>query len=96
MNPANMERIIEGKRYSVATAELLADDTYWDGLKTSCPKFLYRTPNGAYFTLTMSQWQEEPDYLTAIDLEDAIELYEGPLTEHYIEYADAFPGVEDA
>ncbi len=93
MNPAeNMERIIDGWGDIEATAELLADDSYWDGSNPerwrSANRFLYRTPNGAY-------WRCE---VTPIDLKGAIELYEGPLTEHYIEYADAFPGVsvEDA
>lgn len=43
-------------------------------------------------------WQGERDTLTPIDEADAIDLYEGPLTEHVEDYATAFPGVtvEDA
>lgn len=43
-------------------------------------------------------WQGERDTLTPIDESDAIELYEGPLTEHHVKYEDAFPSVtvEDA
>lgn len=29
--PENMTRIVDGKRYSVATATLIADNVYWDG-----------------------------------------------------------------
>ena len=44
--------------------------------------------------MTFSQWQGERDALEPVSLAEAIELYEGPLTEHRVEYAAAFPGVE--
>lgn len=95
--PENLERIINRKKYSTKTATLIADDVYWDGNnfeRHGRNTFLYRTPNGAYFTVTLTQWQGERDTLEPITQEDAIELFEGSLTEHYVEYAEAFPGVE--
>jgi hypothetical protein len=92
-----MTRIIGRKRYSVATATLIASDEYWDGHnweRHGRNTFLYRTPNGAYFTVTMTQWQGEQNSIDPVTLEEAIELYEGRLTEHEASYAEAFPGVE--
>ena len=90
------ERIIGRKRYSVETAELIADDCYWDGHnyeRHGRQTWLYRTPKGAFFTVTRTQWQGENDFLTPISEGEAIELYEGILSEHRVEYAAAFPGV---
>lgn len=95
--PKDMTRIVDRTRYSVATADLLAGDDFWDGHnfeRRGRNTFLYRTPKGAYFKVTLTQWQGESDDLTPVTLEEAIELYERQLTEHYAEYADAFPGVE--
>lgn len=102
MHPAkDFTRIIDRKRYSVATAELLAGNDFWDGHnfeRRGRNTFLYRTPKGAYFVVTLSQWQGEQDTLEPVDLAEAIRLFEGELTEHRVEYAEAFPNVtiEDA
>jgi len=95
------ERVIGRKRYSVKTAELIADDAYWDGHnfeRHGRQTWLYRTPKGAFFTVTRTQWQGEQDSLIPVSEGEAIELYEGRLSEHRVEYADAFPDVvvEDA
>lgn len=95
--PDNMTRIIGRKRYSTKTATLIADDVYWDGHnmeRSGRNTFLYRTPNGAYFRVTLTQWRGEQDSLEPVTLEEAIDLYEGPLSEHYGSYHDAFPTVE--
>lgn len=95
--PENFTRIIHRKRYNVRTATLLADDTYWDGHnfeRSGRNTFLYRTPGGAYFAVTLTQWQGERDSLEPVSLGEAISLYEGPLSEHEESYPDAFPGVE--
>ncbi len=92
--PTKFERIIGGLRYSVATATLLAHDAYWDGSnmeRHGRNVYLYRTPRGRYFTVTLTQWQGERDELTPISEEDARLLYEGPLTEHEVGYSNAFP-----
>lgn len=94
--PQSFERIVNRTRYAVATATLLASDCYWDGSnfeRHGRNRFLYRTPNGRYFTLRLTQWQGEQDTLEPVDLEEAIRLYEGPLSEHETEYAAAFPDV---
>ncbi|MBI3242328.1 MAG: hypothetical protein HYZ49_08555 [Chloroflexi bacterium] len=95
--PEKFTRIIGRKRYSVKTATLIAGDDYWDGHnfeRHGRNTFLYRTPNGAYFTVTLSQWQGEGSSLDPVTLEEAIALYEGNLSEHEVNYAEAFPGVE--
>ena len=81
--PTKFVRIIDRKRYDVATATLLADDAYWDGHNferhgRNC--FLYRTPKGNYFTVNLSQWQGEQDTLTPVSQDDAIDLFERTLT----------------
>jgi len=99
--PEDFESIIDRKKYSVATATLIASDEYWDGSnfeRHGRNTFVYRTPNGAYFKVTLTQWQGEKDSLTPITQEEAIALYETSLSEHSVSYAQAFPGVkvEDA
>lgn len=54
---------------------------------------MYRTPKGAYFVVCCSFWQGERDALEPVSQEEAIGLYEGPLTEHYVDYEVAFPDV---
>ena len=99
--PENFTRIVDRKKYSVKTATLLASDSYWDGHnfeRHNRNTFLYRTPNGAYFTVNLTQWEGEQNSLDPVTLEEAIGLFEGRLTEHEVLYAEAFPGVnvEDA
>jgi len=99
--PMSFTRIINRKRYSTKTATLLAGDDYWDGHnfeRHGRNTFLYRTPRGAYFTVSLTQWQGEQDTLTPISEGEAIELFEGPLSNRGVSYEEAFPGVviEDA
>ena len=95
--PENMTRIIDRKRYSTKTAELLAGNDFWDGHnfeRHGRQMFLYKTPNGSYFTVSLSCWQGERDTLDPVSQDEAIELFEGALTEHRVDYSEAFPGVE--
>jgi hypothetical protein len=97
MQERKMTRVVNRKRYDTETATLLADDVYWDGSnmeRRGRNLWLYRTPNGAYFTVSRSQWQGEQDRLTPQTREEAIDLYENALPEHAVDYAEAFPGVE--
>lgn len=92
--PENFTRIVDGKRYSTATATLLAHDAYWDGQNyerrgRNC--FLYRTPRGRYFTVSLTMWEGERDSLEPVSEADARALYEGPLSEHEVSYEAAFP-----
>jgi hypothetical protein len=96
MNPQEFSKIIDRKRYSTATATLIAHDAYWDGHnfeRNGRNSYLYRTPKGAFFTVNQTCWQGERDTLTPVTQEDAIDLYEGALTDHEISYREAFPGV---
>jgi hypothetical protein len=95
--PQKFLRIVDRKRYDVATATLLASDDYWDGHnfeRHGRNTFLYRTPRGNYFYVCLSQWQGEHDTLNPIAQDEAIDLFERTLTEHAVSYAEAFPGVE--
>lgn len=97
MKPVSWTKIINRKRYSTDTATLVADDAYWDGHnfeRRGTQTFLYRTPKGAFFTVFLTQWQGSQDQLTPIEEDEAIELYETTLTEHHLDYEEAFPNVE--
>ena len=89
-------RVVDRKRYSVETATMIAHDAYWDGHnfeRHGRNTWLYRTPRGAYFLVTRTQWQGERDTLQPVDVENAINRYELDLTEHDVSYEDAFPGI---
>jgi len=95
--PKNYTRIVNRKKYSTSTAELLAGDDYWDGHnfeRGGRNTFLYRTPNSNYFAVYLSQWQGESDNLEPLSEDAAIDMYENELREHYTDYAEAFPGVK--
>ena len=93
--PENFTRIVNGKRYSTATATLIAHDAYWDDRnfeRDGRNTFLYRTPRGAYFLVKLTRWQGERDTLTPVTEGEARELWE-TLGEQAAEYEAAFPGV---
>lgn len=95
--PENFTAILDRKKYSTKTATLLAGDDFWDGHnweRHGRNTFLYRTPNGNYFTVTLSQWQGERDSLEPVDQDEAIRLFEHELSEHRESYRDAFPDVK--
>jgi hypothetical protein len=103
MQPVNMTRIVDGKRYSTQTATLLASDAYWDGSNherhgRNC--YLYRTPRGRYFCLHLTMWQGEQDRIEPVTAIEARELYEGMAAHDMadVSFEDAFPNVaiEDA
>ena len=92
----NMTRIVDRKRYRVATATLIAHDAYWDGRnfeRRGRNTYLYRAPGGHYFAARLTQWAGEADTLTPVTLADAVGLYEGALTEHEVDFETAFPDV---
>ncbi len=94
--PKDLTEVINRKRYSTKTAELLAGDDYWDGRnfeRNGRNTFLYRTPGGAYFSVVVSQWQGEDTTLTPLTLDEAVELFEN-LREKRVDFEDAFPGLE--
>lgn len=99
--PKEFSEIIDGKRYDVTKATLIADDCYWDGHnmeRRGTNTFLYRTAKGSYFTVRLTMWQGERDTLNPITQEEAIAAWQTYLPEHHVEYEEAFPGVkvEDA
>ncbi len=94
-----MKRIVNGERYAVSTSTLLASNEYWDGSnweRNGENTFLYRTRNGAFFRVDLTQWQGERDTLEPLTRDEAMALYE-ELREHDVEYEQAFDAVvEDA
>lgn len=95
--PENFTKIIDRKRYSTKTATLVASDAFWDGHnheRRGRNTFLYKTPNGVFFTVNLTCWQGEQDTLTPISEGEAIELFEGPLSSHEVDYETAFPDVQ--
>jgi len=100
MNPCSMNEVVDGRRYNTDTAELLAGNDYWDGHNferqgTNC--FLYRTPKGAYFTLSLSQWEGSTTTIEPVSEAAAREHFED-MREKRVDYEKAFPDfvVEDA
>src|SRR5574340_245667 len=95
LSPEGMSRVIDGKRYSVNTSTLLADDNYWDGnnfTKGGRNSFLYKTKGSAFFRVDMTCWQGERDTIEALSRDEAKALYE-ELPEHRVEYEEAFDAV---
>ncbi len=98
--PKSMQAVIHGRRYKVETATLLAGNDYWDGHnfeRQGRNSFLYRTKNGNFFAVYLTQWQGETDTIEPLTEHEAKELYES-LREKRVEYEEAFPGskAEDA
>lgn len=88
--------VINGLKYSVEKAAVIAHDEYWDGSnmeRSGRNCWLYRTPNGNYFKCNLTQWQGERDSLTPLSQDEALELWE-VLPEKQGSFEDAFPGVE--
>lgn len=97
LSPVGMTKIINGKRYTVNTSTLLADNEYWDGnnfTRSGRNTFLYKTRGGAFFRVDMTCWQGERDIIEALTLSEAMELYE-ELPEHYVDYETAFDVVAE-
>ncbi|NMB01407.1 MAG: hypothetical protein GX971_07830 [Firmicutes bacterium] len=96
MKPVKIRVVIDGIRYDTEKAEIIADDCYWDGHnweRNGRNTFLYKTQNGRYFVVKQTLWQGEIDRLEPLTVDEAIILYE-QLHEKYVEFEDAFPGVE--
>ena len=98
-----MQQIINRKRYDTETSTLLSGDDFWDGHnweRRGRNTFLYRTRNGAYFAVHLTQWQGENDHIEPLSEDDAVALFEAHLEagEVRVEFEEAFPGikVEDA
>ena len=94
--PESFTQIIGQKRYSVEKATLKAAYDYWDGHnfeRHGRNTFLNRTPSGVYFTVTLTQWQDERDRLIPHP-NGSVDLYDNCLMEHEVKYQEAFPCVE--
>ena len=92
----SFNRIVGGMKYDTQTATLLASDRYWDGSnfeRSGRNTYLYRTPNGNFFTVNTTKWQGERDTLLPVSQEEAVDLFEESLPEHYVQYHEAFPDV---
>jgi len=101
MKPFDTIEVHDGKRYNTATATLLAGNDFWDGHnweRGGTNLFLFRTPKGAYFTQSRSQWQGANDgQLQPLTEAEAVSLFE-TLREKRVDFEEAFPGLtlEDA
>ena len=99
VRPRLEQRTIDGRTCDPASALLIADndcppdelDCHYDGTNL----FLFRAPEGFYFTQLRSRWRSETDgHVELVNLQKARELYEEQLLEHRVPVAEAFPGVE--
>lgn len=98
--PENMTEVIDRKRYDVKKSVLLAGNDYWDGHnweRSGTQRFLYKTLNGRYFEVNLTQWQGEQDSITPLSEDEAYDSFES-LSEKRVSFAEAFPNVkiEDA
>ncbi|MDL1909857.1 hypothetical protein FBQ81_04050 [Chloroflexi bacterium CFX6] len=87
-----MKQIINRKVYDTKTASLVASDRYWDGSnfeRHGRNTYLYKTPNGAFFSHHTTQWQGERDSIQALSVDEAKDLFER-LPEHDMSYEAAF------
>lgn len=89
MEPANIQQ----GEFITEAATLLASNAYWDGTsyeRKGRNRFLYRL-RGSYWLLDMSIVVGEPSVVVnRIDRAKAIEVYVYDLSEHFMEYAEAF------
>lgn len=95
--PETFVRVVNRVRYDVSKATLIASDCYWDGHnfeRNGRNTFLYRTSNGRYFTVNLTQWQGEEDTLIPVSLEDAIDMFTYHLREHVDSFEKVFPTIE--
>jgi len=87
-----MKQILNGKLYDTDKAQLVASNRFWDGSnweRHGRNTFLYRTAKGNFFLHHTTQWQGEREHIDAISEEEAKDYYE-QLTEHKLDYAEAF------
>lgn len=100
MKVGKWNKVVGGKRYNTETSTQIASDAYWDGHnyeRRGRNTFLFRTRNGNYFKIVMTQWQGERDALIPLSQDEALELWD-LLPEHAVAFEEAFPSVtvEDA
>ncbi len=93
-----MDAIINRRRYSTETADLLAlaDDEFLDRtnrLTHGRATHLDRTPRGAYFVFHETIWQHEHDSIEPLTETEAADLYEELLNKN-VPFEAAFPGIE--
>lgn len=91
-----MSRVVGGIRYDTEKATLIAHNVYWDGHnfeRQGRNTWLYRTDKGRYFEVNGTFWQGEHDTLTPLTEDEARQAFENDLSEHNVEYEEAFPGV---
>ena len=115
LKPKNMDLVIGGLRYQTEKATLIASQV-WKYEKDYpdselCGDFLYRTPNGRYFTQkqrqklklgTEQKFDDKKDVcrIESLTQTQSIDLYE-KLPNKHVAFAEAFPStgrtqIEDA
>jgi hypothetical protein len=96
---AHAEDIVRGIRYRVQDAALLALDGHYDLLSGLCDRppgcatFLFRGVKGHYFTLRLTDWQDETDTIEPCSIGDAMTIYRD-LKEKVLTWEEAFPEVK--
>jgi hypothetical protein len=96
---AQAEEIVRGIRYQVADAALIAHDGKYDIVTGDCDRppgcamFLFRGINGHFFTLRLTDWQDETDTIEPCSIGDAMTIYRD-LKEKVLTWEEAFPEVK--
>lgn len=76
---SKMKEIVNRKLYDTDTADIVADDKYWDGHnwdRQGRNMTLYKTKKGAFFTHHETRWATELDSIIVVDLEEAKNMWE--------------------
>ena len=100
MQPRNMNWVLAGKRYRTEKATLVAHDAYWNNYnweQGGRNTFLFRTPNGSFFTQHQTLVPGESDTIKPVDIAEAMHLYQS-LHKKEVPFVIVFPSamVEDA
>ena len=88
----NMSRVVNGRRYTVKTAKLLADNAYWMSQSFEIDRndtFLYRTPKGYFFRVNVSN-NGKQDTFIPLSRDEAISLYQELNDPDAIPFDEAF------
>jgi len=80
-----MKQIINGKLYDTEKARLVASSGWSYGHQIR----LYRTEDGEYFALYLSQWEGERDVMEPLSIAEAKAFY-ARLSQQQMDYREAF------
>jgi hypothetical protein len=91
--PHRFSLTVNGKPYNVDKATLIASNLYWNGNsfeQNGRNTFLYKTFDGRFFIITLTQLADEENELIPVSVDEAIVLYRDELKSRYVKLEAAF------